>query len=102
MTAIIARPQLPDELTLPKQALVIVEEGPAIDAGEVEHRDGHRIVVGAHMTEQLHIRCAAIPLGAASVDPISIIVRAASGVPIILGAIHEDAILAFGFDHRGE
>lgn len=102
MTAIIARPQLPDELALPQQAMMIVEEGPAIDAGEIEHRDGHRVIVGAHMTEQRHIRRTAIPLGAAAMDPIGIVVRTASHVPIILGAIHEDAILAFGFDHRGE
>lgn len=102
MTSVIARPQLPNELALPEPAVVIVEKGPAIDPREVKHWNRHRIPVCAHMVKQSHISGPAIPFPAAAVDAVSIIVRAAARVPIILGAIHEDAILALGFGHRGE
>lgn len=82
--------------------MVIVEERPAIDARKVKRWNRHGITVGAHMMEQRHISGPAIPLRAATVNAIGIIVRSATRVPIILGAIHEDAILALGIGHRGE
>ena len=102
MALIITRPKLPDELAPPEPTVVIIEEGPAINTCEVQRWNGQRITVSSHVTKQRHIGSAAITFSAAAIHSISIIVRAAARVPIILGTIHEDAILALGFGHRGE
>ena len=102
MMLVIARPEFLDQLAAPEPALMIVEQGPAINPREVEREERQRVLVGAHMTEKLQICRASIPLPAAAIDAIGIVMRAAACVAVILCAIHEDAILAVGFGHRGE
>jgi len=51
------------------------------------------------MAKQSEVRAPAIPFTAAAMDSVGVVMRAASAVPIILCAIHEDAILPLGFSH---
>lgn len=78
---------------------MIIEEEPAVDAREIEHYERQRITIFTHMAKQSHVGSAAIALGSAAINAIGIIVRAASGIAIMLRSIHEDAILTVAIGH---
>src|SRR6185503_9785710 len=95
----IARKYLADQLPSPRAA-VIVEEEPAVEGSEEQHHWREPILVGAHMSIQNQVGSAAVTLGAAAMDAIGIVMRPAARIPIMLGAVHEDAVATLFVSHQ--